>query len=101
MSEATTSEIFNASIKNIYKVLTDYSAYPEILTDIKRVSIIDNSLEKKLVEFELQIVKSFRYQLWIFEKPFSQVSWKFHSGDVFKENNGSWTLKELAENKTL
>ena len=100
MSDASTSEIFNAPQKTVFKVLTDYSSYPSVISDIKRVSIIDASPEKKLVEFELQIVKSFRYQLWIFEKPYSQISWKFHSGDVFKENTGSWTLKDLGENKT-
>lgn len=100
MSHASLTEIFHAPIRTVYKVLVDYSAYPEIISDIKRVSIIDDSPEKKLVEFELQMIKSFRYQLWLYEKPFSQVSWKFHSGDMFKENTGSWTLKEEGADKT-
>ncbi len=100
MSQAKITETFNAPVKTVYKVLTDYSSYPHIMTDIKRVSVIDDSPEKKLVEFELQIIKSFRYQLWLYEKPFSQLSWKFHSGDVFKENTGSWTLKDEGENRT-
>jgi coenzyme Q-binding protein COQ10 len=100
MSQASTSEVFNSPIKTVFKVLADYSSYPQVTTDIKRVSIIDDTPEKKLVEFELQIIKSFRYQLWLFEKPFNEISWKFHSGDLFKENTGSWKLKDLGDGKT-
>ena len=52
------------------------------------------------MEFEIQVIKSFRYQLWLFEKPFTEVSWKFHSGDLFKENNGGWKFKDLGDGRT-
>jgi coenzyme Q-binding protein COQ10 len=100
MSQVSTTETFNAPIKTVFKMLTDYGNYPLITSDIKRVSVIDDGPEKKLVEFEIQIIKSFRYQVWLYEKPFSELSWRFHSGDLFKENTGSWKLKDLGENKT-
>lgn len=100
MGKASISEVFNAPAKAIFNVITDYGRYPEFLPEVKRVSVIDSKPEKKLVEFELQIVKTFRYQLWLIEKPYFEVSWKFHTGDIFKENSGHWKLKELEDGKT-
>ncbi|MDZ4676888.1 MAG: SRPBCC family protein [Oligoflexia bacterium] len=100
MAQASVSEVFNASVKACFQAVSDYSNYPSFLSDVKRISVIDSSPDKKLIEYELQIIKSFRYQLWTFEKPFSEISWKFHSGDLFKENQGKWTFKDLGEGRT-
>src|ERR1039457_5579343 len=100
MAHAKTNENFNAPIEKVFKVISDYSSYPKFLNDVKRVSIIDDKGDKKLVEFELQMMKSFRYQLWLTEKHNEEVSWKFHTGDVFKENSGHWRLKDLGDGKT-
>jgi coenzyme Q-binding protein COQ10 len=100
MAQASISEIFNAPQKASFQAVADYSNYPSFLDDVKRISIIDGSADKKLVEYELQIIKSFRYQLWTFEKPFSEISWKFHSGDLFKENFGKWSFKDLGDGRT-
>jgi coenzyme Q-binding protein COQ10 len=100
MSQATISEIINAPAKQVFEVISDYHKYPEFLSDVKRVSIIDTVNDRKLVEFEIQIIKTFRYQIWLTEKPFSEISWKFHTGDLFKENSGQWLLKELGDGKT-
>src|SRR5580698_9650937 len=99
MGLATTTEIFNAPVETAFKVISDYGSYPQFMTDVKRVSIIEASTEKKLVEFELQIIKSIRYQLWMTEVANSEVTWRFHSGEMFKENSGSWKLKDLGGNK--
>src|SRR6266576_2862758 len=95
MGQATISEVFNAPINRVFQVVADYSKYPEFMSDVKRVSVIESGPEKKLVEFELQILKTFRYQLWMFEKLNEEVSWKFHTGEIFKENTGSWKLTDV------
>jgi coenzyme Q-binding protein COQ10 len=100
MGQASISEIINAPEKKVFEVVTDFSKYPEFLSDVKRVSILDQQPGKKLVEFEISIIKSFRYQLMITEKPYNEVSWVFHTGDLFKENNGLWKMKDGGEGKT-
>jgi coenzyme Q-binding protein COQ10 len=67
---------------------------------VKRVSVLEAGSEKKLVEFEVQIIKTFRYQLWFQETPSSEIAWKFHSGEIFKDNIGAWTLKDLGDGRT-
>ncbi len=100
MAQATTQEIFNAPIAKVFGVLSDYSNYPQFMSDVKRVSIIESSGSKKLVEFELQIIKTFRYQLWLMETAPTEVAWKFHTGEIFKENSGSWKLTDTGDGKT-
>ena len=95
MGQANTSGTFNAPIDKVYKVLADYSSYPQFMPEVKKVSILESSPEKKLVEYELQIIKTFRYQIWLFEKPNSEITWKFHTGEIFKENSGFWKLTDL------
>jgi coenzyme Q-binding protein COQ10 len=100
MGKATTSATFDAPIERAFKVISDYGSYPQFMSDVKRVSVIESSPEKKLVEFELQIIKSIRYQLWMTEVANTEVAWRFHSGEMFKENTGSWKLKDLGGGKT-
>jgi coenzyme Q-binding protein COQ10 len=100
MGKATTSATFDAPIEKAFKVISDYGSYPQFMSDVKRVSVIESSPEKKLVEFELQIIKSIRYQLWMTEIANTEVAWRFHSGEMFKENTGSWKLKDLGGGKT-
>ena len=100
MGQATTSGIFNATIDKTFKVIADFSSYPQFMPEVKRVSVIETTGEKKLVEWELSIIKTFRYQLWMFEKPNTEVTWKFHTGEIFKENSGSWKLTDLGNGTT-
>jgi ribosome-associated toxin RatA of RatAB toxin-antitoxin module len=100
MGQASTSEIFNAPVETVFKVLSDYNNYPKVLSDVKRASILESGPDKKLVEFEINVIKTFRYQLWLFEKPSEELSWRFHSGELFKENTGSWKLKSLGDGRT-
>src|ERR1700677_2120775 len=100
MGKATTTATFEAPIEKAFKVISDYGSYPQFMSDVKRVSVIESSAEKKLVEFELQIIKSIRYQLWMTEVPNTDVAWRFHSGEMFKENSGFWKLKDLGDGRT-
>lgn len=100
MGKAAISDVFDVPSKKVFQAVTDYSHYSDFLSDVKRVSIIDSSQEnKKLVEFEINVVKTFRYQVLLTEEPYHRVSWKFHTGDLFKENTGIWTFKDREDGK--
>jgi coenzyme Q-binding protein COQ10 len=100
MAQAKIKQVFNAPIESVFKVISDYENYPEITPETKKVTILETTGEGKLVEFEIQVIKSFRYKLWMNEVPSTQISWKLHSGDMFKENFGGWTFKDLGNNTT-
>jgi coenzyme Q-binding protein COQ10 len=96
MAGASHSEVFNCSVPEFYKIVTDYEKYPEFLQEVKSCKVVKTEGDRKLVEYKVSVIKSFSYQLWMTEKEPAQVSWTFAGGDVFKTSTGSWTLEDEA-----
>lgn len=93
MASAQTTEVFNCSPEQFFAVVTDYESYPEFLQEVKACKIIKSESERKLVEFSVSVIKSFKYSLWMTEKAPTLVSWEFASGDIFKTSTGSWKIE--------
>ncbi len=96
MASAQTSDVFNCSPEKFYKIITDYDKYPEFLKEVTHTKILQTNGNKKLIEFEVSVIKTFKYSLWITENLNTGISWELASGDVFKTSVGSWQLKEEA-----
>jgi len=97
MAKAQTSEVFKCTAEQLYKIVTDYSKYPEFLSEVKKCEIIKAEGSKKLVEYHVSMVKTFSYRLQMVENYVengaSTVTWDFISGDVFKTQRGSWKIE--------
>lgn len=97
MAKAKTSDVFKCNPKDFFSVVTDYANYPEFLTEVKKCSIIKSEANKKLVEYDVSMIKSFSYKLQMnenyIENGISTVKWEFVSGDVFKSLKGQWTIE--------
>lgn len=97
MAKASTTELFNCTCDQLYKIVTDYSKYPEFLQEVKSCKVTKTEGSKKLVEYKVSLIKSFSYNLWMSEDPKNfKVTWEFASGDIFKTMKGAWILKEEA-----
>lgn len=96
MAEAQTTELFNCTVDELYKIVSDYEKYPEFLAEVRECKVLKTDGNKKLVEFTVSVIKDFKYRLWMTEEAPSKVSWVFESGDIFKVSNGSWVLKDEA-----
>lgn len=96
MAEAKTSEVFNCSLDDFFKVISDYEKYPDFLSEVKECRVLKTEENKKLVEYTVSVVKEFSYRLWMTEEPNKRISWVFESGDLFKVSNGYWELEEEA-----
>ena len=96
MPSANHTEVFNCSVPEFFKIVSDYEKYPEFLQEVKDCKILKNEGSKKLVEFKVAVIKSFTYQLWMTEKEPDNISWTFASGDIFKTSTGSWALSDQA-----
>lgn len=92
MAAAETTEVFNCTPEEFYKIVSDYEKYPEFLTEVKDCKIIETKGNKKLVEFKVNVVKTFSYRLWITEEAPKRIYWSFDSGDIFKISNGLWEM---------
>ena len=96
MAKASTTEVFNCSVDQFFKIISDYEKYPEFLAEVKSCKVLKKEGSKKLVEYSVQVMKNFKYQLWMTEKAPSSITWDFASGDIFKTSIGSWELKDEA-----
>jgi coenzyme Q-binding protein COQ10 len=96
MAAAQTTEVFNCSPDEFFEIISDYEKYPEFLSEVKAAKILEAKEGKKLVEFQVALIKSFSYRLWMLEERPNKISWSLESGDLFKVSNGFWELKEEA-----
>ena len=61
MAHATRSEVFDVDINNIYEVLLDYEKYPEFMTGVDKVTILDSSETESRVEYQINVIKKLNY----------------------------------------
>jgi len=96
MAEAKTTEVFNCSRDEFFRIISDYEKYPEFLGEVKDCRVLKTDGPRKLVEYTVSVVKEFSYRLWMTEEAPNKIHWVFESGDLFKVSNGYWELTEEA-----
>lgn len=96
MSSANHAEVFNCKPEEFYKIVADYEKYPEFLSEVKGCKVLKSEPGKKLVEFQVNLIKSFKYNLWMHEEAPHTIRWDFEGGDLFKASSGSWKLQDEA-----
>lgn len=94
MAATSTVETFPCSTEQFFNIVSDYEKYPEFLSEVKGCKVVETKGNKKLVEFQVSVIKTFTYRLWITEEKNKRVSWTLDSGDIFKTSIGSWDLED-------
>lgn len=92
MATAQTSEVFNCTQEEFFKIVSDYEKYPEFLPEVKAVKVTKNEGSIKEMEYNVSLVKTFKYKLKATEQAPSKVEFHFIEGDVFKTMKGSWNI---------
>ena len=92
MATAQTTEVFNCTPEEFFKVVADFEKYPEFLPEVKAVKILKNDGTSKEMEYNVSLVKTFKYKLKSTEVAPSKVDFVFVEGDVFKSMKGSWNI---------
>jgi len=100
MAEASQSITINATPKECMKVITDYEKYPEFLKETKSVTILKRKGKITEVTFEVEVMRKVSYTLTMNEESPNKLSWALIKGDMFKKNDGSWTLEEVKKGVT-
>ncbi|UOF02087.1 type II toxin-antitoxin system RatA family toxin [Bdellovibrio bacteriovorus] len=96
MAKASTTEVFNCTPEQFYKIISDYEKYHEFLAEVKQCKVLKTEGNRKLVEYNVQVIKSLKYSLWMTENAPTSITWEFASGDIFKTSVGSWKLENEA-----
>ena len=94
MSQAQATDVFNCTPEQFFSIISDFNKYPEFLSEVKSCKVVDTQGERKLVEYEVNLIKKFKYRLWFDELKPTSLRWTFESGEVFKTCDGSWSLQE-------
>ncbi len=100
MANATRTEVVDVDINKLYEVITDYARYPEFVDGVSSTKVLSQNETQAKVEYSVNMIKSFKYVLSTSQVKPTKVSWVLESGDLFKKNDGSWTLKDLGNGKT-
>lgn len=100
MAQATRTEIVDIEINKLYDVIVDYAKYADFVDGVSAIKVLSQDDSKAKVEYSINLIKSFKYVITTTQKRPTSVSWVLDSGDLFKKNDGSWTLKDLGGGKT-
>jgi ribosome-associated toxin RatA of RatAB toxin-antitoxin module len=75
----------------IYAVVVDFPAYPQLFPEIKQTKVLANNGQKARVEFRGYMVLPFRYVLDLdCDAQAGRVSWTYVEGEMVKNSVGSW-----------
>jgi ribosome-associated toxin RatA of RatAB toxin-antitoxin module len=94
MAQVQTTEVFQCTPAQFYKIISDYEKYPEFLSEVKECKVLKVEGSRKLVEYTVAVVKNFKYTLWMNEVENKEIKWEFAGGDIFKTSTGFWRLTE-------
>tara|TARA_B100000749_G_scaffold280891_1_gene280267 strand:- start:42007 stop:42438 length:432 start_codon:yes stop_codon:yes gene_type:complete len=96
MATAETTEVFDCTRDEFFALISDYEKYSDFLTEVSECRVVETDGNRKLVEYSVNVVKSFKYKLWMHEEAPNRIYWSLDSGDLFKVSNGSWDLEDEA-----
>jgi ribosome-associated toxin RatA of RatAB toxin-antitoxin module len=95
MPKVSRTEIFKIEKEKFYSVLKDYNSYPEFVDGVSTIEVLEQNDKEARVEYSVNLIKKFLYILKMDHSSPDKLSWKLESGNLFKKNSGSWTLKEV------
>lgn len=100
MASASRTEVVDVDINKLYDVLVDYEKYPEFVDGVSAIKVLAKDDKTAKVEYNLNMIKSFKYIINLKQERPNRLSWTLDSGDLFKKNDGEWKLKDLGNGKT-
>jgi len=107
VAAAERKETLNIPLKAMFQAVTDYQAYSEFVTGMKKSQVIGPSADGKgkKAEFELEMIKKISYSINVndsFDEAsgLATVQWSLDHSDFMKKNDGKWTMKALGPNQT-
>lgn len=99
MAGARRSIEIDATPEQVFAVITDYEAYPEILDEMESAHVVSRTENTVEADFTINLIKRVSYTLLLTETPPFHLEWRTVKGP-FKSNTGSWTLERKPDGFT-
>jgi len=95
--------IFEGNLDECFRGITGYLSYPEYIPGVIKVEVIKPRSPKAAIglRYELNIVKTFFYELDMFHVENKEISWELVDSNLMKKNKGSWILEAQKKGSTL
>lgn len=97
MAEVTKEFRMKVSADKLAETVLDFENYPEFVDEVVGARTVSRTGEKLAVEFDLNVIKRFRYVLaFDVETPAKgpkRIAWRLLESDLFKENRGEWLIE--------
>jgi len=99
MAGASREEVFDISADKYFQALVDYNHYPELLSEVNNIDVLENSEDGALIRYNIQVVKTVSYILKMKHQRPHRLEWHLDSGSIFKTNSGSWEIEPIGPAK--
>ncbi len=100
MADASANiEIF-VPIHKVWDVVTNFAAYPEFISEMKRAKVLRRDETSMRVECEVFKIKKVMYTIDVQLGEPTTMSWSLIKSNTFKTNDGGWILEDLGDGVT-
>lgn len=97
MAEVVKEFRMSVPAEKLAATVLDFENYPEFVDEVVGARTVSRTGEKLAVEFDLNVIKRFRYVLAFDvaqEKSGARrIGWRLLESDLFKENRGEWLIE--------
>lgn len=100
MAGASRSIVINAPPEKLFDIITQYEKYPEFLSEVKKIRVLERKDNTVKVQYEVDVIKTIHYTILVKEERPQRMSWTFVEGEVMKDNKGSWVLEPDGQGRT-
>jgi len=101
MAEASKTVEMPVPMEKLWGVINKFEDYPQFVEGVKSVKVLSRDGGKARVQFGVQLLgKDINYTLDHTESGKGNISWKLVESNVFKSNEGSWSLRDLGGGRT-
>lgn len=100
MPGASRSIVINAPPEKLFDIICQYEKYPEFLSEVKKIRVLERKGNTVKVEYQVDVIKTIHYTILVTEDRPKRMSWTFVEGEVMKDNKGSWVLEPEGEGRT-
>ena len=85
---------------HVFERIADYESYPDILSEMRSVRILERDENRVLVRFELDLIMHVAYTLRIVERRPETILWDLEEGKLLSRNQGGWRFDEVSPTET-
>ena len=102
MAEVEVTEEFNGSIEKVFAGISKFELYPKYLPGVTGIKVNPPTVKGShcRVRYEINIIKTFYYELNMFQEAPERIWWDLQDSNLMKINRGSWKFTPLGNGKT-